>query len=85
MKLQDTHESTNYRLVVMVEGWLKTSPVSVDKVGQFFRTMQTDHHNKKLKPKVSDQFLLPRSYFCVSMIALLQITGAHGSNVWVGV
>jgi len=48
---QDTHESTDHRLVVMVEGWQKTSAISIDKVGLFFRTIFTDEHSKSV-PKV---------------------------------
>ncbi|KAF6021741.1 hypothetical protein EB796_019945 [Bugula neritina] len=48
---QDTHESTDHRLVVMVEGWQKTSAISIDKVGLFFRTIFTDEHSKSV-PKI---------------------------------
>lgn len=50
---QSTHESTKYRLVVVIEGWQKSTPISIDKVGQFFRTVQKDTHNKNIEPKVS--------------------------------
>ena len=35
--LKETHELKVHQLVVQLEGWEQVSPVSVDKVGAFFR------------------------------------------------
>ena len=35
--IQETHELKVHQLVVQLEGWEQVSPVSVDKVGAFFR------------------------------------------------
>ena len=34
---KETHELKVHQLVVQIEGWKQVSPVSVDKVGAFFR------------------------------------------------
>ena len=34
---KETHELKVHQLVVQIEGWKQVTPVSVDKVGAFFR------------------------------------------------
>ena len=37
LSLQETHELNIHQVVVQVEGWAALSPVSIDRVGTFFR------------------------------------------------
>ncbi|XP_064629557.1 intermembrane lipid transfer protein VPS13D-like isoform X2 [Lineus longissimus] len=42
MRHKSTHELRVHQLVVKVDGWNKTSPVSVDRVGVYFRTAKPE-------------------------------------------
>ena len=37
LSLQETHELIIHQVIVQVQGWAALSPVSVDRVGTFFR------------------------------------------------
>ena len=37
LPLQETHELIIHQVIVQVQGWAALSPVSVDRVGTFFR------------------------------------------------
>jgi len=42
---QHTHEPNVHQLIVKVDGWKQVQPVSVDKVGVYFRDAATDIDN----------------------------------------
>lgn len=46
MRHQDSHKMRMHQLGVKVDGWQTLDPVTVDKVGVFFRDAAVDVYNK---------------------------------------
>lgn len=45
MRHRDTHKLQTHKLCVRVEGWHKIDPVSVDRVGIYFRHASPDYNS----------------------------------------
>ena len=66
LSFQETHESPTYQLLVKVDGWLKSPPIRIDKVGQFFSTVQPDAHSSlQVRVKFTLVKLFAPFMFCV--------------------
>lgn len=57
MRHRDTHKLQTHKLGVRVEGWHKIDPVSVDRVGIYFRQVSPDYNSG-----VSYLYLLNHTY-----------------------
>lgn len=63
LRHRNTHQLKTHQLVVRVEGWQETTPVSVDKVGTYFRNIKPDLSQRRVGSKVFFSFTISHSSF----------------------
>jgi len=81
---QHTHEPNVHQLIVKVDGWKQVQPVSVDKVGVYFRHAATDIDNTSkmvcMLSMLISLYTVPAIYGlnCACSIAISMTTSVAG-------